>query len=141
LGEPNELRREAAGDKDHHRNEEREQTRCRSVSDCKTPGMPSCCAKQVYSSSGVGPLPRRLDHFNDQLAQWLADWRWVGCRRDWRAGRSSHRPCDATAKPTHKGKRNKDGERQRDQRDEGKERETQCKKLVGAKLRHDHRYG
>jgi hypothetical protein len=126
LGAPNELRCEAAADKVYHRNEERERTRRHSVSDCKTPGMLSCCANKRYSSSGVSPLPRRFDQFNDQLAQWpAAEWRSVGLRRYRRAGRGSHRPCDSTTKPVHKGKRNKDGERQRDQRDEGKERETQ----------------
>jgi hypothetical protein len=125
LGDSDELRCEAASDKVHHRNHERERTRRRSVSDCKTPRMLSCRTKKRYSSSGVGPLLRRFEQFNDQLAQWPAEWGSVGLRRYWRAGRSSHRPHHSTTKPAHKGKRNKDCERQRDQGDEGEERETQ----------------
>jgi hypothetical protein len=46
LGDSDELRCEAASDKVHHRNHERERTRRRSVSDCKTPRRLSCaCAR------------------------------------------------------------------------------------------------
>src|SRR5262245_32190406 len=85
LGDSDELRCEAASDKVHHRNHEREQTRRRSVRDCKAPGMLSCCAKKRYSSSSGGPLLRRFEQFNDQLAQWPSQWRSVGLRWYWRS--------------------------------------------------------